>query len=239
MAFFLTLYYLYFFLIAVPLLLAATFLACLFTLAGCAVGNGEFWGYWPAKIWAKLFCILSLVKVTVKGRENIDRNTSYVFVANHQGAYDIFSIYGYLNHNFKWMMKKGLRKIFLVGYTCGRAGHIFVDKSSASAVRRTIETAEKRLRDGMSLVVFPEGERTPNGQIGRFKKGAYQLALEFHLPLVPITIDGSYDVMPRWRKLPRFGKIILTIHKPIDAPASESDREPVMQQTREAIISAL
>lgn len=239
MAFLLTLYYLYFFLIAAPILLAATFLACVFTLAGCALGKGEFWGYWPAKIWARLFCVMSLVRVRVNGRGNIDRNTSYVFVANHQGAYDIFSIYGYLNHNFKWMMKIGLRKIFLVGYTCQKAGHIFVDKRSAAAVRHTIETAEKRLRDGMSLVVFPEGERTMTGKMGRFKKGAYQLALEFHLPLVPITIDGSYDVMPRWRKLPRFGKITLTIHKPIPAPPTEADREAVMEQTRQAIISAL
>lgn len=233
------LYYLYFFLIALPLLLVLTFLTCVTVIAGTTLGNGSWWGYYPAMIWARLFCILSLVRVTVKGRENIDKHTSYVFVANHQGAYDIFSIYGYLGHNFKWMMKKSLRKIMLVGYTCQRCGHIFVDRSSPSAVRRTIETAEKRLRDGMSLVVFPEGARTFTGKMGPFKKGAYQLALEFHLPLVPVTIDGSFKVMPRTTMLPRPGHIILTIHKPIAPPASEADRTEVIEQTRRAIESAL
>lgn len=232
-------YYIYFFLIACPLLLTATFLACVVTIIGCAVGQGSFWGYWPASIWARLFCWISLVKVTVEGRDNINRQTSYVFVANHQGAYDIFAIYGFLGHNFKWMMKRSLRKMFLVGYTCARAGHIFVDRSSPTAVRQTIETAERRLRDGMSLVVFPEGARTFDGKMGPFKKGAYQLALEFNLPLVPVTIDGSFAVMPRTSKLPRPGHIVVTIHRPIAPPTTEAEREIVMDSTREAIASAL
>lgn len=235
----LALYYIYFFLIAVPVLFSLTVLTCIVILIGTAIGNGSWWGYYPAMVWAKVFCILSLVKVSVRGRENIDKRTSYVFVANHQGAYDIFSVYGYLGHNFKWMMKKSLRKIMLVGYTCQKCGHIFVDRSSPTAIRRTIETAEKRLRDGMSLVVFPEGARTFTGKMGPFKKGAYQLALEFHLPLVPVTIDGSFDIMPRTRYVPRPGRIVLTIHEPIAPPADEADRAEVIEQTRQAIESSL
>lgn len=229
----------YFFLIAVPVLFSLTVLTCIVILIGTAIGNGSWWGYYPAMVWAKVFCILSLVKVSVRGRENIDKRTSYVFVANHQGAYDIFSVYGYLGHNFKWMMKKSLRKIMLVGYTCQKCGHIFVDRSSPTAIRRTIETAEKRLRDGMSLVVFPEGARTFTGKMGPFKKGAYQLALEFHLPLVPVTIDGSFGIMPRTRYVPRPGRIVLTIHKPIAPPADEAARTEVIEQTRQAIESSL
>ena len=235
----LALYYIYFFLIAVPVLFSLTVLTCIVILIGTAIGNGSWWGYYPAMVWAKVFCILSLVKVSVRGRENIDKRTSYVFVANHQGAYDIFSVYGYLGHNFKWMMKKSLRKIMLVGYTCQKCGHIFVDRSSPTAIRRTIETAEKRLRDGMSLVVFPEGARTFTGKMGPFKKGAYQLALEFRLPLVPVTIDGSFGIMPRTRYVPRTGRIVLTIHKPIAPPADEADRAEVIEQTRQAIESSL
>ncbi len=235
----LALYYIYFFLIAVPVLFSLTVLTCIVILIGTAIGNGSWWGYYPAMVWAKVFCILSLVKVSVRGRENIDKRTSYVFVANHQGAYDIFSVYGYLGHNFKWMMKKSLRKIMLVGYTCQKCGHIFVDRSSPTAIRRTIETAEKRLRDGMSLVVFPEGARTFTGKMGPFKKGAYQLALEFRLPLVPVTIDGSFGIMPRTRYVPRPGRIVLTIHKPIAPPADEADRAEVIEQTRQAIESSL
>lgn len=235
----LVLYYIYFILIACPLLLVTTVLVCLTIIIGTAIGNGSFWGYYPAMIWGKIFCLLSLVRVSVKGRENIDKLTSYVFVANHQGAYDIFSVYGYLGHNFKWMMKKSLRKILLVGYTCHKSGHIFVDRSSPAAIRSTIETAKERLRNGMSLVVFPEGSRTFTGKMGPFKKGAYQLALEFNLPLVPVTIDGSFKVMPRTSKLPRPGHIVLTIHKPISAPSDEAARNEVMDLTRTAIESGL
>lgn len=235
----LVLYYIYFILIACPLLLVSTVLVCLTIIIGTAIGNGSFWGYYPAMIWGKIFCLLSLVRVSVKGRENIDKLTSYVFVANHQGAYDIFSVYGYLGHNFKWMMKKSLRKILLVGYTCHKSGHIFVDRSSPAAIRSTIETAKERLRNGMSLVVFPEGSRTFTGKMGPFKKGAYQLALEFNLPLVPVTIDGSFKVMPRTSKLPRPGHIVLTIHKPISAPSDEAARNEVMDLTRTAIESGL
>lgn len=235
----LVLYYIYFILIACPLLLVSTVLICLTIIIGTAIGNGSFWGYYPAMIWGKIFCLFSLVRVSVKGRENIDKLTSYVFVANHQGAYDIFSVYGYLGHNFKWMMKKSLRKILLVGYTCYKCGHIFVDRSSPAAIRSTIETAKERLRNGMSLVVFPEGSRTFTGKMGTFKKGAYQLALEFNLPLVPVTIDGSFKVMPRTSKLPRPGHIVLTIHKPIPAPSDEAARSEVMDLTRTAIESGL
>lgn len=235
----LALYYIYFFLIAVPVLFSLTVLTCIVILIGTAIGNGSWWGYYPAMVWAKVFCILSLVKVSVRGRENIDKRTSYVFVANHQGAYDIFSIYGYLGHNFRWMMKKGLMKIPVVGASCLVAGHIFVDNSSASAIRRTMEKAEKSLRGGMSLVVFPEGSRTFTGKIGPFRKGAYQLAMEFGLPVVPVTIDGAFEVMPRTAFAPHWGTIRLTIHKPIDPPVDEADRKRVIDASYEAVRSAL
>lgn len=195
------------------------------------MGLGRWAGYFFPRYWAKLFCILTLVKVTVKGRENIDRNTSYVFVCNHQGAYDIFAVYGYLNHQFRWMMKRALEKIPLVGYSCKVSGHIMVDNSSPSATKQTMEKAEKQLKGGMSLVVFPEGARSWDGKMRRFKRGAYLLAVEFGLPIVPITIDGSFDVMPRFKKLPHWGRIILTLHKPIDPVDGTHDLSVVIDES--------
>ena len=234
------LYYIYFFIIAVPILLVVTVIAALMTIVGSALGMSRWFGYWPGHIWARIFCILSLVRVQVKGRENISKRTSYVFVANHQSAYDIFSIYGYLCHNFRWMMKKSLEKIPLVGYSCKVSGHIFVDNSRPSAVKATMETAEKRLAGGMSVVVFPEGARTLDGRMHRFHRGAYTLAIEFGLPVVPITIDGAYNVLPRTGRLPRPGKIILTIHKPIMPPeGSRHELNELMERTFRDIASAL
>ena len=226
-------------LIMAPILLVYTIFTATTTIIFSMVGLGRTMGYYIPMIWARLFCFLTLVKVEVKGRENISDGQSYVFVANHQGAYDIFSIYGYLGHNFRWMMKKSLEKIPLVGYSCKVSGHIMVDRSSPAGVKRTIQTAEKRLSGGMSVVVFPEGSRTPDGKMHAFKKGAYFLATEFNLPVVPITIDGSYKVMPIWAKLPQWGKITLTIHKPIYPSADGHDLQKLMAESREAIASSL
>lgn len=233
------LYRIYLLLIAAPLALVGTVIAAVLTVLVCAIGLGRHLGYRIPQAWARWMCLISMVRVKVHGHENISQGQSYVFVANHQGAYDIFAIYGYLGHNFRWMMKKSLERIPLVGYTCRVAGHIYVDNSTPSAVRETMETAEKRLAGGLSVVVFPEGSRTPDGHLKRFKRGAYILATEFSLPVVPITIDGAYDVMPRQNKVPHWGTITLTIHHPILAGSEGHDLTELMQQTRDAIASAL
>lgn len=225
--------------IMLPLLLVITIMAALLTIIGCTLGGGRWWGYYPAHYWAKCWCWLALVRVRVRGRKNISKGRSYVFVANHQSAYDIFSIYGYLGHQFRWMMKKSLERIPLVGYACRRAGHIYVDKHSPAAVRLTMETAEKRLRGGMSVVVFPEGSRTKDGHIHAFRRGAYMLAMEFNLPVVPVTVDGAYNIMPPDALLMRPGLITITIHKPIEAGEDGHDLTALMEQSRDAIISAL
>lgn len=222
-----------------PVLLTATIITALITIIGSILFGGRWWGYWPAHCWAKLFCILSFVRVTVKGRENISKGTSYVFVANHQGAYDIFAIYGYLGHNFKWMMKKALERIPLVGYSCRRAGHIYVDNRTPAAIRQTMADAERQLAGGMSVVVFPEGSRTLDGKVHAFRRGAYTLAVEFGLPVVPLTIDGAYKVMPRTALLPRPGHITLTIHRPIEASSDGHEMKSLIETSRQAILSAL
>lgn len=233
-------YYLYLLLIGIPLLLVITIVAALITIAGSALGAGRTMGYWPGHVWARLFCALTWVSVEVRGRDNISTGRSYVFVANHQGAYDIFAIYGYLGHNFRWMMKKGLEKIPLVGYSCRVSGHIYVDNSSPSAVRQTMETAEKRLAGGMSVVVFPEGARTTDGRMHAFRRGAFSLAVEFGLPVVPVTIDGAYNILRRGTCLPRPGHIILTVHRPImPHEGGRHELAELMEQSRNAIASAL
>jgi 1-acyl-sn-glycerol-3-phosphate acyltransferase len=225
--------------IMIPILVVLTMLTSLCVGLGSICFGGRFWGYYPAKLWAKAFCWLTFVRVTVKGHDNISGKTSYVFVANHQGAYDIFAIYGWLGHNFKWMMKKSLQKIPMVGYACLKAGHIYVDKSSPTAIKETMETAEKRLAGGMSVVVFPEGSRSKDGKVHAFKRGAFMLATEFNLPVVPVTIDGAFDVMPRNARLPRPGHITLTIHHAIEATSDGHDLKTLMEESRQAIESAL
>lgn len=233
------LYFIYQWFIAGPIFVVLTILTAIVTAAGSLFGNRDFWGYYPPKIWSRLTCRLFLMKVKVCGRENINTDTSYVFVANHQGAYDIWAIYGYLNHNFKWLMKKGLEKIFLVGWACKCAGHVFVDDSSVAGIKDTISSAEKTLKNGMSVVIFPEGSRTYDGKMIPFKRGAFMLAAEFKLPVVPITIDGSFKAMPRTTYNMHPTTIKITIHKPIFPGERGFNTKLLMAQCLEAIQSKL
>ena len=125
------LYRLYQLVICLPILLVASVLTSLSTVLGCMLGNGPFLGsIIPASYWSWLWVRILLLPVKVEGREHLKKNQSYVFVANHQGAFDIFLIYGFLGRNFKWMMKKGLaQKVPLIGIACEYAHHIFVDKT--------------------------------------------------------------------------------------------------------------
>ena len=209
------LYYIYQICIALPIILVITLLTALITIAGCTLGSAHFWGYHPGRIWSRLICFFLLIRVTVHGRENIKGKTSYVFVANHQGSFDIFLIYGYLGRNFKWMMKKGIRKIPFVGKACEEAGHIFVDRSGPKKVMETIRKAKASLTEGTSVVVFHEGARCFTGHMGYFKKGAFQLADDLQLAVVPLTLDGSFDILPRTGKWIQRHNMILTIHQPI------------------------
>lgn len=225
--------------IAGPVFIVVTFFTALLTIIFTSLFGTHGWGYYPAHYWSRFVCLIWFVKVKVIGRENIDSDTSYVFVANHQGAFDIWAIYGYLNHNFKWLMKAGLEKIFMVGPACRKSGHVFVDDSNLSSIRQTIDDSESKLKDGMSLVIFPEGSRTWDGKMIPFKRGAFMLASEFKLPVVPITIDGSFDRMPRYTYACTPGTVTLTIHKPIYPGEKGFNTRQLMKECRDAIERSL
>lgn len=203
--------------VAMPLFVAYTIITVVLIALGCTFGDGHYWGYYPGRWWGKVAIRLFLLPVEVKGSAKLDENQSYVFVANHQGAFDIFLIYGYLGRNIKWMMKAGILKIPLVGYACKKSHQIIVDKRGPKHIRKSYEDAYRTLQGGNSVAVFPEGARTRTGDMAPFKRGAFQLAGQLKLPVVPLTINGSYDVMPRWRDwhFVRRHKLTLTIHQPI------------------------
>lgn len=228
--------------IALPIALVATFLTALVVSVGCAIGNGHFWGYYPGRFWSWIVTRAFLLPVTVEGREHLEPGQSYVFVSNHQGSFDIFLIYGFLGRNFKWMMKREIRRIPFVGFACKMSHQIFVDKRGPSKIRETYDKARDTLKSGMSLVVFPEGARTYTGEMRDFKKGAFMLADELQLPIVPLTINGSFHVMPRTRdwKWVVWHPLRLTIHQPI-YPVDKGPRnvQAVMHQSYDSVKSDL
>ncbi len=228
------LYRIYQLLVCMPLLLVATIVTAIVTILGCTFGRASFWAYWPACLWSKLMCRLPLLKVEVVGREKLENGRSYVFVANHQGPYDIFLIYGYLGHKFRWLMKKELRSIPLLGKACEEAGHIMVDKSGPKAIAKTQTQARETLKNGISIVVFPEGSRTFTGHMARFRRGPFMLGHQLQLPIVPITIDGSFEVLPRQKGVSfvKHHKLRLVIH---DAIPYREDLDSIIYEAYETI----
>lgn len=233
-------YRLYQLVICLPILIVASILTSLVTVVGCMLGNGHFWGYYPGKLWSQLWIRILFLPVKVEGREHLKKGQSYVFVANHQGAFDIFLIYGFLGRNFKWMMKRQLRQMPFVGKACEAAHHIFVDKRGASKIRATYDSARQTLQGGMSLVVFPEGARSFTGHMGVFKRGAFMLADDIELPVVPLTINGSFDIMPRTRdmKWVIWHPLRLTIHKPIQPIGKGTDNIKYLEEESYKVVMA-
>ena len=236
-------YYIYQVFIAIPITILATILTAIAVGLGCTFGNGHYWGYFPGRWWAQTITRAFLLPVKVEGREHLEPNQSYVFVANHQGAFDIFLIYGFLGRNFKWMMKYQINKIPFVGYACRKSHQIMVDKRGVGKVRQTYEAARHILETGNnSVVVFPEGARSFTGHMGTFKKGAFVLADELQLPVVPLTINGSFDVMPRMKDwhFASWHPLSLTIHQPV-YPIGQGTQnvQATMNQSYDSVMSAL
>ena len=236
------LYNTYQLLIALPLIVIETVIICSCIIVGAALGFGHFWANYPPRLWARIILWLLFIPVKVEGRNRLDHKESYVFVANHQGAFDIFLIYGHLNRNFKWMMKYQLRKIPFVGFACAKTHQIFVDKRGPKKIKATYDLARETLQDGTSVTVFPEGSRSYTGHMGVFKKGAFMLADELQLPVVPLTINGSFNIMPRTRdmKFARWHRLTLTIHDPIYPVGKGPDNvEATKNQAYDSVMSAL
>ncbi len=242
------LYLLYQLLIS-PVLLLLTILTALATIVGCALLNASWWSYYPGKLWSQAIIRLLFLPIHVEGREHMDPHQSYVIIPNHQGAFDIFLIYGFLNRHFKWMLKAELRKMPFIGKACESAGFIFVDqKGGPKKMKETHDRARQVLQDGVSLVVFPEGARTWDGRMRKFKRGAFQLADELQLPLLPITINGSFEVLPRSKGYVNFVKwhpLSLVIHPAIAPRRAEGEEvagtteRVVMQEAYDVIASRL
>ena len=223
------LYKIYSFTIALPIFVVITIFVASSVIIASFFGDTDVVAYYLPKFWSKCAFWLFLLRVKVEGRENIKKDESYVFLANHQGYYDIFLAYGYLGHNFKWMMKEYLKKIPFVGYACVKSKHIYLP-DGISGIAKAVQQARETLQGGMSMIIFPEGTRTRTGKMSPFKRGSFMLANEIGLPIVPMTINGSFDVLSRNDKSVNLGTVTLTIHKPITAEERQGKQTKVVMQ---------
>ena len=234
------LFVLYQWLVAFPVLLVLTIVTAVFTIVLSPIFPNAQFSYFPARWWGRFFCYLLFIKVKITGLEKLDPKKSYVIAANHQSIYDIFVVYGWLPMIFKWVMKAELRKIPLVGKACESAGHIFIDRKNPVAAKKSLDKAEAQLRNGVSVVVFPEGTRTYTGQMGKFKKGAFRMATDLHLPIVPVTLRGCFERLPRNGFIITPGTIEMIVHEPVEVEGYEHEKQPeLMQKLHDIIESAL
>lgn len=190
--------------------------------------------------WARLTAYAAFMRLRITGRDNIDPSQSYVIVVNHQSAMDIIALYGWLGIDFRWVMKQEIRKVPFLGYACYRVGHVYIDRKNQAAAIQSLEAAKERIHSGTSVLFFPEGTRTASSALKPFKKGAFKMALDLGLPILPITLNGTDHVMPTKSLDLMPGKVDLTIHKAIATDGmTEADIEDVMQKSFDAINSGL
>lgn len=222
-----------------PLLLVITALVALATILLSPLFPNHPISYFPARWWGRVICYLFFIKVRLNGLEKVDVTNSYIVAANHQSIFDVFVIYGWLPNLFKWIMKAELRKIPLVGKACESAGHVFINRSNPVAANASIKKAERNLTNGISVVIFPEGTRTYTGKMGTFKRGAFRIAADLKLPVLPLTIQGAFQRMPRTSFLVKPGTITLTFHDPVDVVPYLPDKVPQLIEHTHLIINSL
>ena len=190
--------------------------------------------------WARLNSAVVMMKVNIRGREKIDPSGSYVIVANHQSLIDIYILYGFLGLDIKWIMKKELRAIPILGIACELMGHIMIDRSNTNAALASINAAREKIRDGMSVVFFPEGTRSRTGELKTFKKGAFRLAQELQIPILPVVIHNSSSVLPSDGVDLTPGTVTLEFCEPIPTHGLEAKQvSNLSRETRETMILVL
>ena len=219
-----------------PLILVTTTFWGFMAIALSAVSQRV--GFFAGVVWAWCLAWVTWVRVRVEDRQHARPGQSYVIMCNHQGAYDILALYGFLGREFRWVIKQELRKVPFLGWGCAAIGHIFVDRRNSTRAIAALEAAKPRLVGGISVLFFPEGTRSADGQLLPFKKGGFIMARQLALPILPISISGSHRVLPKGRLLPRPGTIDVRFHPPID-PAASASLEELMAATRAVIASGL
>ncbi len=167
------------------------------------------------RYWGKIISRLAGVQVELKGGENLKDGQPYILAANHQSQFDIFALQGYLNIGFRWLAKKELFDIPILGDGMRLAGYISVDRSRGRQALKSLYSAAERIAAGVSVIIFPEGTRSPDGRLQEFKSGGMVLAIKSGVPIVPVAICGTHEILPKGKLLARPGRVTINIGKPI------------------------
>jgi 1-acyl-sn-glycerol-3-phosphate acyltransferase len=183
-----------------------------------------------ARLWGKIQLRITGTRVRIQGLENIDSQGSYILVSNHQSTFDIFALLGYLPVQFRWTAKAELFHTPYMGWAMSRIGYIPIERDSPKKAYRSMLRAAEVVRNGVSVIIFPEGTRSPDGNLQPFKKGVFLLALKSRAPILPITIQGTSKIMRKgdWRTYP--GQVRIQIDPPIETAGTPAEKEEELSQ---------
>ncbi|MBW1816724.1 MAG: 1-acyl-sn-glycerol-3-phosphate acyltransferase [Deltaproteobacteria bacterium] len=211
-----------------------------FSLWGVFLGlfdkTGKKVHFYTAVPWAKSVLWVCGIKVPVKGLENVDKHTPHIYMCNHQSYFDIFAVLARIPVDFKFIVKAELMRIPLLGPAMRRAGYIGIERDDPRKAIRSIKDAAERIKSGASVLIFPEGTRSPDGRLQPFKKGGFNLALRSGCDIVPVTIRDSYRIVPKGSLHVNKGSFSMVIGKPIPVTGF---RKKTMQQLMDRVWEAM
>ena len=240
MSIFQLLYQPYKWFIFLPLAVANTAVLAVVCVLVCLVVSPRTGSRYVARPWAKMIFVLTPAGVDIRGCEHLDKGQSYIVVANHVSQMDIPALYGWLDLDLKWVMKKELRKMPFIGFASAAMGHIFIDRSNGLAAMQTLCSVKDRLVGGTSVLLFPEGTRSRDGQMRKFKRGAFMMAKELDLPILPVTLLGTGDILPAGGLNFTPGRARMIIHEPIPQTwVREHDEQQLLQLAQQTIAAGL
>jgi 1-acyl-sn-glycerol-3-phosphate acyltransferase len=192
------------------------------------------------RVWSRVVLGVPGVKLEVELHGTLDPGRPYVFMSNHASMIDIWAAFIGIPVSFRFIAKKQLRQIPLFGWAMMAGRFIFIDRQNAASARRSIAEASRRIRNGQSVVIYPEGTRTRDGRLMPFKKGGFHLAIDSGADIVPVAIHGTRALMPRGAALIRAGTVRLEIDTPIStAGLGPADREALVARVRNRVAAML
>ncbi len=189
-----------------------------------------------ARIWGRGILFVSRIKVSVQGLALIDPQRSYIYMSNHQSNFDIPVLLAHLPVQFRWLAKAELFKIPIFSRAMRGAGYVRIDRFNRESAIESLKEAAAKMKDGVSIMIFPEGTRSLDGNIRPFKKGGFVMAVDTGVPIVPIILQGTWPIMAKssWRI--NSGEVFLKIEKPIDTTGyTRENKDDLIENVRSVI----
>ncbi len=191
-------------------------------------------------LWGRILCRIVGIRVEISGQQHLNPQQTYIFVGNHTSQADIWTFQGYFPHSFRWIAKKELFSLPLFGAAMKAVGFISIDRSRGRQAVQSLNDAAQRIAEGSSVLIFPEGTRSPDGRLRQFKTGAIMLAIKAGVPVVPVGFNGTHQVLPKGHLVARGGRVVIRIGEPLETSGFKAkDKQSLALQLQREVRALL